>query len=89
MHRLSTAGLVSNRNISFSMPCARTRYGMFTQPDTESDKNSLYGILWRVFILHRERHQHRFPFGFEPILSVSVSSSVNAPFRTCAVNYKR
>ena len=31
-----------------------------------------------VFILYRDRHQHRFPLGSVPILSLSVSASVNA-----------
>ena len=31
-----------------------------------------------VFIVHRERHLHRVPLGSVPILSLSVSVSVNA-----------
>ena len=61
---------------------------VFTLPDTETstetDKNGLYGVV-KVFVLHRDRYQHRFLLDNVPILSVYVSvsvlvsGSVNAP----------
>ena len=54
-------------------------YCVFTRPDTASGTIKL-ALKNRVemLLLHKGRHQHRFPLGPVPILSVSVSTSVLA-----------
>ena len=59
-----------------------TLCGVFTLPDTETDKILVVLNSMEVFILHRDRHQHRFPLSWfyaNLSVSISVSDSVNAP----------
>ena len=60
-----------------------SHYGMFTLPDTDTDKKWVVYNCVEVFILHRHRLRHRLLLiAIEHIfLSVSVPDSVNAPLQ--------
>ena len=49
--------------LNVSKLCVFDSYGVFTLPETETDKNGLSGIVYKVFILHRDRPQHKFTWG--------------------------